>query len=128
VLMKEKTGGLVYALYGNSDAATANRPAVDVFIGSDAQVRGTATLPVGSWSHLAATYDGATMRLFVNGTQVASRALAGAMTASTGAFRIGGNSIFSPAERFKGLIDDVRVYDRPLTSAQISADMSTPVK
>jgi hypothetical protein len=39
--------------------------------------------------------------------------------------RIGGNTIWS--EWFSGLIDEVRVYNRALTGAEIQADMSTPL-
>ena len=39
--------------------------------------------------------------------------------------RIGGNSIWG--EWFAGLIDDVRVYNRALTSAQIQSDMNVGV-
>ncbi len=48
------------------------------------------------------------------------------MISSTGPLRIGGDSVFAN-EFFQGLIDDVRIYNRPLTVSQIQADMSTPV-
>ena len=44
---------------------------------------------------------------------------------STGALRIGGNTIWP--EWFSGLIDEVRIYNRALTQAQIQADMNTPL-
>src|SRR6185436_13502852 len=72
-----------------------------------------------------ATYDGATLRFYVNGTQVASKAQTGGIPASTGPLRIGGNSIWS--EWFRGLIDEVRVYARALTAGEIQADMATPI-
>ena len=77
------------------------------------------------WSHVATTYDGATLRLFVNGAQVASRAATGSITVSSGALRIGGNAIWS--EYFKGLIDEVRVYNRALSVVELQADMNAPV-
>jgi hypothetical protein len=55
---------------------------------------------------------------------VRSLAAAGAMTVSTGALKLGGNSIWG--EWFAGLLDDVRLYNRALTAAQIQADMSVP--
>ena len=83
--------------------------------------------PLNAWTHLAATYDGATLRLYVNGVQAAlARAVTGAIRVSTGALRIGGNSIWSD-EWFAGLIDEVRVYNRALTAAEIQADMTRPV-
>ena len=44
---------------------------------------------------------------------------------SSGALRIGSNSIWG--EYFSGLIDEVRIYNRALTAAQIQQDMATPV-
>ena len=47
------------------------------------------------------------------------------MAASTGVLRIGGNSVW--AEWFAGLIDEVRVYNRALTAAEIQQDLQSPV-
>ena len=74
---------------------------------------------------MAGTYDGSTLRLFVNGGQVASTAMSGAIAPSTGPLRIGGNSLWG--EYFQGRIDEVRIYNRALTTAEIQADMNTPV-
>src|SRR6059036_1274181 len=82
-------------------------------------------LSLNTWSHLAATYDGAMMRLYVNGVQVASRAQTGTMTTSSDALSIGGNT-FS-GQNWTGLIDEVRIYSRALSPSEIQTDMNTPV-
>ena len=98
----------------------------EVFVGgSTRSVQGTAALPTLTWSHVAATYDGSTLRLYVNGAQVGSLAASGTILTSNSAFRIGGNSIWG--EYFNGLIDEVRVYNRALTAGEIQADMNRSI-
>ena len=80
--------------------------------------------PVNAWTHVALTYDGSTLRLFVNGTQVATRASTGTLQATTNPLSIGGNQSRS-ASTSTGLIDEVRVYNRSLSQTDIQADMST---
>jgi hypothetical protein len=63
------------------------------------------------------------MRIFLNGVEVASRAQTGPIEVSDGLLRIGGNN----GKVFNGLIDEVRIYNRALTEAQIQVDMNTPV-
>jgi PKD repeat protein len=82
-------------------------------------------LPVNTWTHLASTYDGATLRLFVNGVQVSSRAQTGLIRASTGALSIGGDAALD--QNWVGLIDEVRVYNRALSASQIQNDMVSPL-
>jgi len=82
-------------------------------------------LPVNTWTHLAATFDGATVRLFVNGVQVASQAQPTPLANTTGTLQIGADSY--PTEYFAGRIDEVRVYNRALSATQIQSDMNTPV-
>ena len=93
--------------------------------GSYADAFGTAALPANTWSFLTETYDGTTLRLYVNGTQVASTAHTGAITTSTHPLQIGGDSIYG--QYFAGLIDNVRVYNVALTAAQIQTDQTTSV-
>ena len=80
-------------------------------------------LTTGAWYHLAATYDGSMLRLYVNGTQVASTAKSGAITTSTNPLTIGGDPIYG--QNFQGLIDEVRVYNRALSTSEVQADMNS---
>jgi PKD repeat protein len=123
VLLKEQTGGLAYSLYANSDA---NRPNQTLSVGgSDKQLSAGSRLPVNTWTHLAATYDGVTQQLYVNGTLAGSRPQAGTVAVSDGKLRIGGNSVWG--EYFTGHIDEVRIYNRALTPAEIQADSKLAV-
>jgi glucose/arabinose dehydrogenase/PKD repeat protein len=124
VLMKEAGGSLAYGLYANDGSPW---PAVTVQIGgADRSAVGTSPLPLSTWSHVAATYDGTTLRLYRNGVQIGSRAQTGNMLTSTGVLRIGGNAVWG--EYFHGVMDDVRIYNRALTAAEIQSDMNTPVQ
>jgi hypothetical protein len=73
------------------------------------------------WSHLAFTYDGATMRLYVNGVLVASQAQTTSPPTGEGPLTIGCNSLLP--RTFEGLIDEVRIYDRALDEGEIKADL-----
>jgi hypothetical protein len=74
----------------------------------------------GAWTHLIGTYDGANITLYVNGTQVAQTAASGTMT-NTGSQTTGiGARASLDGNWFPGLIDDVRIYDRPLTPVEIA--------
>jgi glucose/arabinose dehydrogenase/PKD repeat protein len=122
VVFKERPGGVVYGLFADQ---AGGRPLGQVFIGAERNAVGSASLPLNSWSHLASTFDGSTVRLFVNGVLAGSSSVSGAMAASTGVLRIGGNSVWS--EWFAGLIDEVRVYNRALGAAEIQQDMQAPI-
>src|SRR5215472_3864930 len=93
--------------------------------GSYADAFGTSSLPANTWSFLTETYDGSTLRLYVNGTLVASTAHTGTIATSTNPLQIGGDSLYG--QYFAGLIDNVRVYNVALTAAQIQTDQATAV-
>jgi hypothetical protein len=65
------------------------------------------------------------MQLYVNGVQVASRAQTGAIATSTNPLQIGGDSFYG--QYFAGRIDEVRIYNRALSVAEIQTDMNTPL-
>ncbi|MEV0228470.1 LamG-like jellyroll fold domain-containing protein [Nonomuraea sp. NPDC050786] len=121
-LIKQHASGNAYALWANADN---NQPYTEIVTGTDQGLLGTASLPVNTWTHLTATYDGATLRLYTNGTQVAQKAVTGTIRGDTQPLRIGGSALWG--EYFNGLIDDVRVYNRALTPTEIQNDMNAPV-
>ena len=95
------------------------------FGGNNGEAYGTANLAANTWTHVAVTYDGTTLRFFVNGTQVSSNARSGTIATSSGALSIGGDALYG--QYFSGRIDDVRIYNRALTPTQIQTDMATPI-
>ena len=123
VIMKETANGLAYALYAHDNAP---RPAGYINVaGTDLAAIGTAQLPLNTWTHLALTYDGTTLRLYVNSVQAGTRAQTGAIATSSSPLRIGGNVPWG--EYFTGQIDDVRLHNRALSAAEIQAMMALPV-
>ncbi|MET1059937.1 MAG: LamG-like jellyroll fold domain-containing protein, partial [Nocardioides sp.] len=117
---------LAFAMYS---ASGTNRPSgwirPNPSSGGSSSAIGTAAVPLNAWTHLAVTYDGAALKVFVNGTQAVSKPYSGALYSTTDPLRLGGNLVWG--EYFKGLIDEVRIYNRPLTAAQIQADMQAPL-
>ena len=123
ILTKEITNGAVYNLYAYEDA---DLPAASFNDGSGYRVTsGVNQLPINTWSHLVATYDRQFLRLYVNGVQVASRAFTSLIQQSSGALKIGGNSIWG--EYFNGVIDEVRIYNRALSDTEIQDDLNTAI-
>jgi hypothetical protein len=76
---------------------------------------GSANINDNQWHHIVAVYDGAQMRLYVDGKLDASQTASGSLNVSSANVYIGG----SPSQSFNGLIDDVRIYDRALSDHEI---------
>ncbi|MGI8685665.1 MAG: LamG-like jellyroll fold domain-containing protein [Acidimicrobiales bacterium] len=122
-IMKERPQQLAYTLYANSETS---RPRTQISVeGSEQGVSGTTQLALGTWTHLASTYDGSELRVYVNGTEVASIEATGSILTSSNALRFGGNAAFG--EFFEGLLDEVRIYNRALTGTELQADMITGI-
>jgi hypothetical protein len=127
LIVKERPpNGLSYALYASDEqqhaAGFANLG------GTDRDARTSQSLPLNAWSHVVATYnksDGK-VRIFVDGLERDNRLYSGDITASTGALFLGGDSIWG--EYFNGRIDNVRLYSRALSIAEIQTNQSTPVQ
>ena len=81
------------------------------------------TFPLNQWHHVACTNTGSAQVLYVDGTAVASAATNVATGSSSDAFTIGAgawDSVSSGMGHFNGSIDDVYVYDRALTAAEVA--------
>ena len=126
IILKERTGGLAYSLYSDTGEVRAPIGYINTGGVDDLSAAGVTRLLLDTWTHLATTFDGTQLRIYVNGVQVGSRTVTGNIVASAGPLRFGGNSVWG--EYFNGLIDEIRLYDGARTQAEIQADMDTPVQ
>ena len=76
-------------------------------------------LPQGTWSHVVASFDGTTMRLFVNGVQVGSKATAAPLVAG-GTLELGAGA-GGASGYLAGDLDEVALYDRAVTRSHVAA-------
>ncbi len=81
---------------------------------------GKALLPVGRWTHLAGTFDGAVMRLYMDGEEQGSLARPGPLHPNTQPLCLG-NYDAGHAAHFTGLLDEVKLYSRALTADEVRA-------
>ncbi len=75
-----------------------------------------------AWNHVALTYDGTTLRFYVNG--VAGTPVAGSLyNYNINSYDIGGNTIGGSSTKpsFNGLLDEVEIYNRVLSQAEVQA-------
>lgn len=82
-------------------------------------------ISLSAWSHVAGTYDGDTLNLFINGSLVAQTVFQGSITGS-GSYspKIGRLADTFGGRYFSGLIDEVRVWNRELNAAEIQSRMN----
>lgn len=85
------------------------------------RVEAVSVLEQGKWRHIAGVYDGATMRLYIDGVLVQSKSHSsgGDLDSYSAHMVTMGNSV-SGYRQFNGLLDDVRVYSRALSVGQIA--------
>jgi hypothetical protein len=77
--------------------------------------------PKQTWVHFAGTYDGAKMIVYVNGQSVREAGVTGAIASNTQDLYIGNINRTLANQPFKGRLDDIRIYNRALTAAEVQA-------
>ena len=145
------TGQITIASWVLADTGTPDRPIVEhgpssgyiptsfcflraffnLWYGGGGGIDSFASMPggdVGTWTHVAIVYDGTAWRLYRNGVQIdvntnsqgATHDLTGRWTlgASVG---LGAPDADIPGTYFDGKLDEIRIYSRGLTAADISA-------
>lgn len=119
-------------LYGRSANGTQDRP--DIILGhggagkanafyrtvssGEGVVRSTTTSwSASDWHHMAFTYDGSDLRLYVNGTEESSLSRLGGHQPSHG-LNVGGLPAGNTS--FDGRLDEIAIWDRALSAAEIN--------
>jgi len=72
------------------------------------------------WQHVAVTFNGAQLTIYLNGKSEGSIAVDRPLAANKGNLAIGGKEDSFPAGVFEGRIDNVKIYDKALTAGQIN--------
>lgn len=116
------------AVHGYRLSVFWNRAMMDLGFGEEEGERlSTAewTISNGHWVHVAMTFDGQSMVLYLNSTEATRRALPHPrrLTPNRRPFTIG-KYFWNDAYPFVGLIGDVRIYDRALEEGEILAAAS----
>jgi hypothetical protein len=86
---------------------------------------GTAQVPIGAWQQIALSWDGTTVRHYLNGVQVFTRTSSGALLNQATGLGIGCRDVAADGGTatigsfFVGAIDEVAIYSRALSAAEI---------
>ncbi|MEO1525824.1 MAG: right-handed parallel beta-helix repeat-containing protein [Planctomycetota bacterium] len=75
------------------------------------------TFTAGEWTHVTGTFDGTTARLYADGALVGEQLIAAPLDMSNSPLEIG--RARTSSYTWKGLIDEVAMYDRALTPAEV---------
>lgn len=79
-----------------------------------------------SWTHVAATYDGAFMKIFINGSPAGELAITGTISVNTNPLTVGYHNGFEnqQSEYYAGSVDEIRIWRRALTQCEIQNNRS----
>lgn len=79
-------------------------------------------IDAGVWHHLVGTYDGSTVRIYLDGVLVGTgvASISGAIATGTSPVRFGAAS-FANIDPYDGALDDVQIFDSALSATEISA-------
>ena len=122
IIAKEQNG------FGNDNGymlRAGNNGSLNLTLGSGSWselISATNTLSLNTWQHVAGTYDGSYLRLYVNGNVVDSMAANINISNSSSTLFIGDNG--SGARHFPGTVDEVRIWNIARNRSEIQARMN----
>ena len=121
---KAQTSGWQFDSFSSSSSPSA--PAVGTLRFGVFNTNGTLfspgdiPLPTGTFTHVTGSFDGSTVRLYRDGVLVGETHFSGNYTLDPGVpLRIGSPSYCSSCNRWSGIIDDVRIYNRALGEPEV---------
>ena len=87
--------------------------------GSNGIADGTTSMTVGTWHLMTGTYDGTTVRVYLDGVEDGTTAKTGNISSTTAPVRIGVGSGAFDEQPADASVEDVRIYDRVLSPDEI---------
>jgi len=115
-----------WMIYGTYQVGDGNgKTGFNVFAGGEARWGHTdEALKVDTWTHMAATYDGKVLKIYYNGELKMEEKGSGKIDTNDVPVSIGRNSE-GDREHYAGLIDEVAIWNKALTPAQIKEAMDS---
>jgi hypothetical protein len=113
--------------YDSWQLETTSGPAQESFTsyhgggGNDQVQSGGTAIQADVWQHIVATYDGVNEKLYVDGVQVGGAGNSSPMTYDDHPVQIGCDDNNGFSEHFQGVLDELRIYRRALSQAEIQA-------
>ncbi|MGG5209090.1 endo-beta-N-acetylglucosaminidase H [Chryseobacterium sp. MIQD13] len=105
--------------FGDGNLASNRLQFILSFGSAQVKLNSIAALTTNTWHHIAATYDGSAMKIYINGVLDASVAASGNFTAN-GILYLGRN--YENGRTLNGFLDEFRVWKRALTASEILAN------
>ena len=93
--------------------------------GLSTSVTSSANLPLNKWTHIAATYDGASLKVYVNGTLTGTVANASGLPSGADAWYIG--KAASGSNLFPGTMDEIRIWNATRTQSEIDGNKNAVI-
>ena len=84
----------------------------------------TGSLILNEWQHVAATYDGASQKIYINGVLIVSQATSITIEADTEKELSIGAHAFYPDREFIGSIDEVKIWNDTRTETEIRDNLA----
>jgi hypothetical protein len=108
--------------------SNSNNRTVDFFFGGpNGSLHGPHRVapPLSVWTHVAFTYDGTTVKGYLDGIERLSVTDPSSIQARGHSLRLGVDGLYQ--QFFNGTLDDLRIYSRALNPSEILSAMQTPV-
>lgn len=119
IVTKRTSSVFEYQLYSNASTGRVDFNLL-TSAGTDVCVAaGGTSLAAGQWYHVAGTSDGTTCRVYLNGGQDGTGSVSGSMSNTTANFLVGYDGSGTATRYFNGSIDEVRIYNRALSGAEV---------
>ncbi|MCW8131075.1 MAG: LamG domain-containing protein, partial [Planctomycetota bacterium] len=93
----------------------------EIITGGATRTVNTSLPSTGNWHHLVGRYNGSTVQLFVDGALAGSVNATGNIQTTNDHLIIGAKRLGAPyGDYFRGQIDDVRIYNRGISDAEVA--------
>ncbi|MBI3034671.1 LamG domain-containing protein, partial [Candidatus Woesearchaeota archaeon] len=124
---------IIIGKWSNSAGPTGNKFHFGIYSGNNfrftavvgstqAVANGSSNYTDNTWHNAVGVYDGAAVKLYVDGNLINSTVLTGTLNFGANDLAIGGSvNTTSPTDYFTGFIDEVRIWNRTLSAAEINA-------